>query len=379
MKNRKRFTSTALSALLLGFTMVGCGGGGGDSTPTSPDTSEIYSACGTLDINLNTEALCATSSCGTDSILIGTYSTEDDCAVAANDWTASYKLTSDNVVGDARSEDTLAYLNEIRKSAGLHTLKTNIKLEEAGNNHANYLKDVLNNYGVPVNHFEYETEYPSLYFTGVTAHDRAVYEGYKSDSYVEEALTYASIDGVDSVDELMSAIYHRHGLLFNFVDEVGIGISGMEADNHAYTYELASYSNKQSDLMAISPLIVAYPAQGSTNIRRVFYEEYPDPLPSTSMSGYPVSVEFNSYYADSVHVDYFRLYDANNVEITDVTLMDEQTDPNGYFLENQFALFPMQVLEGNHTYRVELGYVLNGESGTKIWSFTTRADITPSK
>ncbi|MEA1952974.1 MAG: CAP domain-containing protein [Campylobacterota bacterium] len=278
----------------------------------------------------------------------------------------------DEVEGSAESARGVALLNKIRSEVGLPTLKTNIRLEKAGNSHANYVRDVLATHNVSVNHYEYEEEYPSSYFTGIYAYDRAIHEGYEANSYVGEAMTYASTNVEASIDELMSAIYHRHGLLFNFIDEIGIGISSTESGNHAYTYELASYSERMIELITQSPTIVVYPPQGSTEIRRVFYEEYPDPLPDTSMSGYPISVEFNAYYTETIEVSYFRLYDENGDEVTDTTLMNQETDPNGYFTYNQFALFPMEVLEGSHTYSVEVGYVLNGESDTKVWSFTTR-------
>ena len=375
-------------AIATSLFLSGCGGGGGGGTPpppvddngtddniADPDPVLTYSACGNIDINLNAEALCATSSCGVDSIEIGTYSDEDTCTVVVNDWVSMFAPTDDNVVGGAENEDAVTRLNEVRASVGLHALRTNIKLEEAGTSHANYIRDAWATYNVAVSHYEYEEEYPSDYFTGVFAHDRAVYAGYETNSYVGEALTYVSADARDSVDELMSAIYHRHGLLFNFVDEVGVGVSGTENEDHSYTYELASKVDKQTALMATSPLIVAYPPQGSTDVRRVFYGETPDPLPDTSESGYPISIEFNSHYTVSVEVVSFRLYDESDTEITDTTLMSQDTDPNELFAYNQFALFPMQVLDGDHTYRVEVEYILNGESGTKTWSFTTRTEI----
>lgn len=387
MERKNRLDLALALALVLGLS--GCGGGG-DTTPppivddngtddniTDPDPVLTYSACGSLDISLNVEVLCVTSSCAVGSVKIGTYSNEDACVVAGNEWATLFAPTDDNVAGGVENEDGVNYLNEIRASAGLHTLRTNILLEEAGTSHANYVRDVWETYNVAVNHYEYEEEYPSIHYTGAYPYDRAISVGYEKNSYVGESLAYRSVDVRASIDELMSAIYHRHGLLFNFVDEIGVGISTIEDANHTYTYELASNVEKQTSLMATSPLIVTYPPEGSVEIRRVFYEEYPDPLPDTSMSGYPISIEFNTYYTETVEVSYFRLYDGNGDEVTDTVLMNQETDPNKQFTYNQFALFPIEVLKGSHTYSVEVGYILNGESGTITWSFTTREDITP--
>lgn len=373
-------------SLIGAMALVGCGGGGGSSSSvdttyadtTGDNTTGTYKGCAVLNTSLIASGTCGTVACGSGTTKdLGSFETEGACQSAVDVWTAQWKATADNVENGLENANGVETLNSIRQQAGLPILRTNVKLEQAGTSHANYVRDALANYNVAVNHYEYETEYPSIYFTGAHPYDRAVHVGYALDSYVGEALTYSSTDPKASIDELMSAIYHRSGLLFNFVDEVGVGISSTESGKHAYTYELASQTAKQEILRSISPRIVAYPSDGSTNIRRVFYEEYPDPLPSTSTSGYPISIEFNSYYTTTVELTYFRLYNENNVEITDTTLMNEQTDPNGLLQYNQFVLFPMQVLEASHTYRAEVGYVLNGEAGTKVWSFTTRDVVTP--
>ncbi len=384
-QNGKMKNGNALLALsvVCAMALAGCGGGGGASggaNATDSGTtvaSGSYSGCAVLDTSLIASGECGTVTCASGTTTVGTYNTEAECQNAVSVWKAQWSPSEDNVANGAENANAVAILNEIRQQAGLPILKTNVKLEQAGTNHANYARDIFTTYNVPVNHYEYETEYPSIYFTGAHPYDRAVYVGYAIDSYVGEAMTYGSIDPQASIDELMSAIYHRNGLLFNFVDEIGIGISSTETGKHAYTYELASETAKQETLRKISPLIVAYPSAGSTDIRRVFYSEYPQPIENGGMSGYPISIEFNSYYTTTVELTYFRLYDENNVEITDTTLMDEQTDPNDLLLYNQFVLFPMQVLEASHTYRVEVGYVLNGEAGTKGWSFTTREAVTP--
>lgn len=381
-QNRNRIAALGLVGIM---ALVGCGGGGGSSsgdttfTDTNVDTAVSYKGCAVLSTSLVASGTCDTVACGSETTEdLGSFDTEAACQSAVDVWTAQWEATSDNVENGVENANGVEILNGIRQQAGLPVLKTNIKLEQAGTSHANYVRDVYATYNAVVNHDEYETEYPSIYFTGADAYTRAVYAGYSAGGYLGEAMTYSSTNAKESIDELMSAIYHRNGLLFNFVDEVGIGISSTETGKHAYTYELAANQGEKFEaLQSISPRLVVYPSDGSTEIRRVFYEEYPDPLPSTSMSGYPISVEFNSYYTDTVELTYFRLYDENNVEITDTTLMDMDTDPNNYLTYNQFVLFPMQVLEGSHTYRVEVGYVLNGEAGTKVWSFTTREDVTP--
>jgi hypothetical protein len=118
--------------------------------------------------------------------------------------------------------------------------------------------------------------------------------------------------------------------------------------------------------------IIIYPYDGEINVRRVFYEERPDPLPNRSESGNPISVTFNPYYVESVEMITFELFESDGTKVENVLLMDSSNDPNGFFNDTDFALFPLSVLKGSHTYRVRIEYNADGEVDTKEWSFTTK-------
>ncbi len=312
-------------------------------------------------------------------------------------------LSSSEVFADSFSKsDAINYLNSLRSSAGLSTLSQNNTLDTAAQNHINYLVDTNLN-----GHYENNSSYPSSYYTGDTPSERGNYAGWRGGYYSEN---YSSgQNGIyDSIDGLMAAIYHRYGFLDNSIDSIGIGVSS--ASNHRFNYNMANsmvdilcfgtsysgnssyysgvcghdsnfkieatnYENELHSLANNSPDNVIWPPNGSSNIPPAFFEESPDPLPNQSVSGYPISIEFNYYkYAQStVGINSFKLYDdETGLEITNTLLMNASNDPNAKHTEYQFTLFPIERLSWNHRYRVEVNYSIDDISDSKTWSFTTK-------
>ena len=294
--------------------------------------------------------------------------------------------------------DAIDYLNTLRTKAGLSVLLQNQILEDAAQNHANYLSDV----GI-FGHYEDNIANPSKYYTGDTASQRGEYAGWRGAYYLEN-LSYKQ-NGVEaSIDSLMSAIYHRYAFLNNNIDSIGIGIDESLIFNYnmanslinelcftdSYSGNSSSYSGVCSDssfkveknlynltlnsLAQNSPNFIIWPPSDSIDIPTVFFEESPDPLPNHSVSGYPISIEFNDYmYLNSnISINSFKIYDEANNEITNTLLMDESNDPNLKHDKYQFSLFPLERLAWNHRYRVELDYKIDGLDNLKVWYFKTK-------
>ncbi|MEA3229247.1 MAG: CAP domain-containing protein [Campylobacterota bacterium] len=308
-------------------------------------------------------------------------------------------VTSSLIATNLDKSDALIYLNELRNSAGLSSLSQNLILETAAQNHVNYLNDT----GL-TGHYENNSSYPSEFYTGNAPHDRGVYAGYRGSYYLENFSS--GQDGVEeSIDGLMSAIYHRFAFLDNNIDEIGIGLNS----NLLFNYNMAnsltdslcygeSYSGDEKYYFSVcsdsdfkiestlyeknlnyladsSPDIVIWPPKNATDISPVFYEESPDPLPNRSVSGYPVSIEFNSYrYRDNnISIESFELYDAESEElITNSFVMDAVNDPNDKHNSYQFTFFPLERLAWNNIYRVEVNYSVDSSLYSKIWSFRTK-------
>ncbi len=293
------------------------------------------------------------------------------------------------------------YLNQLRFRAGMTELFTNPQLELSAFNHANFLAD---NY--LTGHYEIDS-LPG--FTGIEPKDRTMAAGYRSLA-VSENVSSGDTRSLDSIDGLMGAIYHRLGFLDFVIDEIGIGIAKVsfsEPNSHtAYVYNMGNsglnalcegpafsgygryytrvcepyikinvddFENVQTLARGYNPNIVQWPADGDNDVPPVFFEESPDPLPDYSVSGYPVSLQFNPLAFSDVNIIAFQLYrETDNLEIQPTRLLNQSTDPNSKMTGLQYALFPLERLEWNTAYRVEATYTTSSDTQTLTWRFTTR-------
>ncbi|RKZ75879.1 MAG: hypothetical protein DRQ57_05835 [Gammaproteobacteria bacterium] len=300
------------------------------------------------------------------------------------------------------------YLNQLRASAGLTEFSQNPQLEIAAFNHANYLAD-----NFMTGHYE---AHGTFRFTGVSPKDRTINAGYRSLSVSENVSTgnANSIDynanSIDSIDRLMSAIYHRFGFLDFVHNEIGIGIAKVSLEDpnsySAYTYNMGNteynalcegpafsgsghyylnicepnininantFENVKVKAMGNNPNIVVWPVSDSNNVPPVFFEESPDPLPDYSISGYPISIQFNPLVFTQVNISTFKLYrEQDNSEVQPTRLLSQSTDPNGKFSTLQYALFPLKRLDWNRAYWAKVEYTSNLGDETLRWRFETK-------
>ncbi len=300
----------------------------------------------------------------------------------------------------AERTDALAYLNQQRTASGMISYSANTFLDDSAQNHVVYL--VFHNL---FGHYEDATNYPEL-FTGVFPTDRGGHTGYKSS--VSENLSAGDDTVSESIDSLFSAIYHRFGFLSFDTNEIGVGVerSGSYAYNSAFGYNMGNshintlcegtsytgsggyYSGVCSDSnfrietnlylttqalnQQANPAIVQWPFPDQQDSVPAFYEESPDPLPTCSVSGYPISVQFNPGKSGNIAMTAFKLYDSDNSEIVNTTILTETTDPNSKFSDKEFALFPLQRLGWGSRYRTEFEYTEDGTAKSLSWDFKTR-------
>ncbi len=280
----------------------------------------------------------------------------------------------------------LEYLNYLRNSTGMISLKESSLLNQAAKNHSDYL-----NHANITGHYENDSSNP--YYSGYSPQDRVHHVGY--DAYMGENISFGNRDYFESIDNLMSAIYHRFGFLSFGIDEVGVGSSG-----GTYTYNMGNsildelckgssasygyygvcknssfyilpsdYEGATIGLASQNSDIVFWPPPDMVDIPPVFYEESPDPLPDYSVSGYPISIQFNHSKYSSATLSGFRLFeDEENLEILNTRLLDKSSDPSAKFDWSEYALFPLERLDWGKWYRV----VVSIEGTTKSWRFKTR-------
>jgi len=291
-------------------------------------------------------------------------------------------------------------LNNLRELSGLNKLYQNQNLNTSAMNHAKYLN--INN----ISGHEEETNLDG--FTGVTPSDRTVFAGYKS-KIVSENLSVGQETEQKSLDGLMSAIYHRFGFLDFNINELGY-----YKENNVYVYnmgnsylnnlcngesfsgygsyyydicadsdfkiEVDTYDTEKNKLQDKNPEYVIYPYNNQLEVDTVFFEETPDPLPNYSVSGYPISIEFNK---NKIDIDLFTI---TSFEIKDVdgnvipliehddgnVIMSKTNDLNNHFTDLQYAIFPQKRLDFNTTYNVSFVYIYDGDEKIINWQFKTK-------
>jgi len=293
------------------------------------------------------------------------------------------------------------YLNQLRESAGLIPLKENNLLAQASNNHANYL--------ISNDSFGHDESIQLTGFTGVSAADRVNSTNYFSRT-VGEGISTGKTDN-HAIDNLFSAIYHRFTLMSPVYNEIGIA-SSQEVNGNSLilvhnmansglnqlcqqapfsgfgtfyenvcknevSLEAAAYDQALTSTRIGNDSIIVWPPVNGKDIPPAFFEETPDPLSDYGVSGYPVSIVFNGHDTDEFLLENIYLYNDNtNQLVTDTRLLNQDTDPNQSFSTNQHALFPLQRLDWNTRYRVEISYRVNNTLSSKTWTFQTREPAT---
>jgi len=303
-------------------------------------------------------------------------------------WILSYSLLL--------SGDTLNYLNQLRTKSGLIPLQSNALLQQSAYNHALYL-DKYDEVG--------HDENPNkLYSTGRSINDRAAYVGYKGS--VLENLSI-SPDAKSSIDDLLGAIYHRFGFLNLHIDEVGVAqyqkdrkgglgsyvynmgnskinklCSGKSYQGYGKIYtgacsepsfKINGNSFREAHYFSArkNPSIVLFPYDNANEVPTTFYEEIPDPLPHCSVSGYPVSIEFNANHFKAVELIRFELFDKHYENVEAKRILTQESDPNHKLTALQFAFMPLEPLNFDSTYHAKVRYIVNEQEETQEWSFRT--------
>ncbi len=315
---------------------------------------------------------------------------------------------------DTTSEKRLALLNKARIKNGLHALKISQKLTKAAQGHSEFqaingLCSHIQKQGLPG-------------FSGETPLERALSVNYQHRSSLENVSCSRSALWADSINDLMTAIYHRFAFLGLNIDNIGYahseGKNTNDLNRHKFTYmmgnstwvdlceranatkskilqlsedvgssmfwsniclnpniqfddSLFKMANKQ--LTAHAPNIVVYPYPDQDEVFPAFLDnEYPDPTPFLKLSGIPVSVQFNSDKFTQVNINSFEIVDSQGYQV-DVWRLDALNDVHNKIKDHEFAWFPVYPLQWDSEYNVTLEYVVDEQVYNKKWSFKTQA------
>ncbi len=291
------------------------------------------------------------------------------------------------------SQDAISYLNTIRQKTGLIPLEEDTRLSKAELDHCKYMDHlgILTHYEEPGNQF----------FSGRRPDQRAVNAGMHC-RYVFENISFNQGQDMESIDALLASVYHRFSLLNTTVNIAGYAsygkYFGMLLAN-SFVDSLCRFFSNSPDLISFVyvsvcdlyqkklPLldfvyaveqvekknagIVVYPYPGQQEVPVGFSGEEPNPVPGCYIAGFPVTVEFNSYYfpiaPDNVVI---KLRDQRG-KVVQGRLLTAGNDPQHNLSLKQFAFIPRSVLRPGELYHVELRYKINGVRMRKVWSFET--------
>ena len=290
------------------------------------------------------------------------------------------------ILSDSYLDDDIEYLNDARRASKLPTFSFSNILQNAAKNHALYLneREIISHDENP----------QSPLFTGIDPAARALKAGYNN-SYVVENLSSKQLSLKDSLDGLLSAIYHRFNFLnFNF-DELGYFVH-----NDIYAYEIG---NKQISKLCLNnatitsgtyiinlcknkdikipkddfdeatkpynPNFIVFPNEHFASVA-IFGKEDPDPLPHCDITSAPVSIEFNENLGE-IKLKSFELFkDGKKLENT--LLLHAKNDPNHKFNDRQFALFSLKPFEFGAQYSAKVVYENAKNTKSLQWGFLTK-------
>ncbi|MBE8214764.1 MAG: CAP domain-containing protein [Endozoicomonadaceae bacterium] len=298
------------------------------------------------------------------------------------------------------SEYAMKIIHEAREKNGLSQLDYSDQLSQIAKSHASYLA---------INHQCSHIQSAHLnFFSGVHARNRAKVLDYYPTILLENVYCGHTRDWFHAISDLMTGIYHRltflsydintvgyfldqtaqstalsdSALLFKFVFELSYKPKVFfctEIDfKKTATHSLFNYGliDPVEPLQALSqPDLVVYPWPNQTSVPVVFTDqEEPDPTPTLTISGMPISVQFNPNAV--VTVLSFKLTNVQDKsQIVSLWALNASNDVQKKIKKNEYAWFPVKPLKRDTRYQVSLEYALQvhkkTKKMTKVWFFET--------
>ncbi|MCB2018068.1 MAG: hypothetical protein KDF54_11265 [Hydrogenophaga sp.] len=303
-----------------------------------------------------------------------------------------YEGESYYVMGEGDSFEISMFneVNAIRSAGGFGVLNHNIYLDAAARNHGNYMmlnyrdgrywNDPLMDTVDPATGWltAHTEQAGTPGFTGTLPADRAIAAGYQT-NYVAEVISPEYSLLIDypyegCVDDLLSSVFHRNGLLYYGLEEFGSTVH-VSQDRFVATCILEPATIPTNNRYPPVGWVGVYPLPDQTNVATMLSNgggEAPDPLPSVSgFRGNPISIYIRPYDVLTIHS--FELRDASGALVT-TTLLTEADFPF-YLTSGQAHLVPHAPLQPNTRYTVHFTGLNNGVPLSKVWSFTTRSTL----
>lgn len=269
-------------------------------------------------------------------------------------------------VDDVRGE-ALGWVNHVRESVGLHTVREESALQEAASGHARFL-----------------ALHQDLYDEGLSFHhEEKGREGFLAERYWERQALFDTSEialgeviafqpsSAAAVGQWMESVYHRIPLIDTRASAGGYAV---RTDNGRTfgVMELSQVDAGPEGDSWIDKDFVAYPPNGAVMVP-VSWDGNETPQPMAPPSGYPSGPVFTLSAADSerVRVASSSLMDDNGNAIPH-TLLDAENDAF-FAAQTGLALYANDPLQPGMTYRI----TLKGFRGSAVFEWSSTFTTTP--
>lgn len=270
-------------------------------------------------------------------------------------------------------------LNAARQAYGVGLRAQNPRIDAAAANHAKYM---LHHWGIgDFANTGHQEDKSKPGYTGAWVDERLVSAGYLAGPAGEALTSIIAVDGVESdpgavsINSLLSAPYHRFGIL-NSTREVGFADASARFPNeggvnHMFVVAYGTLQGQPAQLPA-KDWLGMWPVPGAVDVMYSFSGETPDPIPVNKgeCAGYPVSVQVHPSLV--LATTSFTLAEAGSGAPVSVQLSTRLTDANPAMARDDAAyIIPYRPLKLNTRYTARFVGSAGTMSIDKSWSFTT--------
>jgi uncharacterized protein YkwD len=274
----------------------------------------------------------------------------------------------------AGSEELAAFneFNGFRKMMGLGLVAQNSKIDTAAKNHATYI--------VQNKIFAHEESAVNTGFTGINPDDRMRFAGYAT-SYGGEELS--STGGQIGTRMLMNTIYHRDGIAFQFITDLGIAFNSGGQFGGGWVAPLVIDIGTTAGITQnnASDFVTSYPVDGQTDLPLSMAAESPNPFSDIDATTNDVftkttsPVSIYSAFGTTLAVTSFTVTESSQTTPLDVRLITNANDINKHVGTNVVHIVGKAPFKANTKYSVSFIGNVNGVALVKNWSFTTGTSL----
>ncbi|MBI2923975.1 MAG: hypothetical protein HYY18_23190 [Planctomycetes bacterium] len=276
----------------------------------------------------------------------------EDAEAMADEFDSVKKVSNDP------KQRAIDALNRVRRKCRLKPVVLSEKLSDGAQKHADYL--VKNDAHPSTKGLGAHNEDPSL--PGYT--EEGAKAGHQSDIGMAQP--------PQAMSGMLGTFYHRIPLLHPDLKEVGIGFAKFSGERGGWGGGrcVIDYSGVSDVKDEKAPRIVAYPAEGQTNVQRAFDNENPDPLPrGDEEAGIAITLTF--FDEPEVKDAAVEVTGKGGVSVDGYLSSQEKPARSDFTNEHSITFIPSDPLDANVKHHVKVTAMVNGEAYVKEWDFTT--------